>query len=185
MYDDFHDRWRSRWRALLLRIAGGTAVVALVLAAYWARTHVPPPAREGILDAFVAGFVPSEWDAKDALADVPRPELHIALAQLLRPATTDTYAVIIGEHGSGKSTAVRKAARASSADGASGVVFIEIREVRSFSLKLASCLNLDLTIKDEKVSPLPTSRSRRGTGCHSVTRSLRLLGTFAAFTRAR
>lgn len=142
MYDDFQEWWRRR--VLLLRMAGGTAAVALVFAVYWLRTHGPPPARKGILDAFVAGSVPSEWDAKDALADVPRPELHIALAQLLRPAATDTYAVIVGEHGSGKSTAVRKAARASSADGASGVVFIEINEVRTFSLQLASCLNLDV-----------------------------------------
>jgi type II secretory pathway predicted ATPase ExeA len=82
--------------------------------------------------------VPSKWDAKDAFADVPRPELHAALAQLLRPAATDTYAVIVGETGSGKSTAVRKAARASSADGASGVVFIEINEVRKFSKPCAS-----------------------------------------------
>ena len=139
MYDDFQEWWRRR--VLFLRIAGGTAAVALVLAVYWARAHGPPLLRKGILDAFVAGSVPREWDADDALADVPRPELHAALAHLLRPAATKTYAVIVGEHGSGKSTAVRKAARASS-DGPNGVVFIEINEVRKFSLDLASCLNL-------------------------------------------
>lgn len=127
---------------LLLRIAGGTAAVVLTIGAYWVRTYGPPPARKGILETFVAGSVPSMWDMADKLADVPRPDLHAALVRLLRPAATQTYTVIVGALGSGKSTAVRKAARTISADGANGVVFIEIKEVRKFSLDLASCLRV-------------------------------------------
>ena len=47
---------------------------------------------------------------------------------------TPTYAVIVGEHGTGKSTAVRKAARDNGCNNADGVVYIEIGDARMFSI---------------------------------------------------
>jgi predicted ATPase len=47
---------------------------------------------------------------------------------------TPTYAVIVGEHGTGKSTAVRKAARDNGRNNADGVVYIEIGDARMFSI---------------------------------------------------
>jgi len=56
------------------------------------------------------------WDdafrAADADARVPRPALAAALAALLRPGATKQYALVVGESGTGKSTAVRDAVRA-------------------------------------------------------------------------
>ena len=50
------------------------------------------------------------WDA-DAGATVPRPELIADLAALLRPNATKQYALIMGQSGTGKSTAFRAAVR--------------------------------------------------------------------------
>jgi ABC-type dipeptide/oligopeptide/nickel transport system ATPase component len=52
-----------------------------------------------------------EFGSKDARATVQRPALVADLAMLLRPGTTDHYALIVGDSGSGKSTAVREAVR--------------------------------------------------------------------------
>ena len=50
--------------------------------------------------------------AKDANARVPRPDLVASLTALLRPDSADTYALVVGVSGTGKSTAVRAAVRA-------------------------------------------------------------------------
>ena len=79
----------------------------------------------------VASFrAPSHDPFKDenGAADLTRDDLHQQLERLLRPTATQTYAVVVGERGTGKSTAVRKAARAASKDGANGVVYFLIGE---------------------------------------------------------
>lgn len=81
-----------------------------------------------------------QWDinfgAKDARATVPRPALVADLAKLMRPETTDQYALIVGESGTGKSTAVREAVR--SLQSPKGAIYFSAPElVDSFSSDLA------------------------------------------------
>jgi hypothetical protein len=81
-----------------------------------------------------------QWDiafgAKDARASVPRPALVADLAQLMRPETTDQYALIVGESGTGKSTAVREAVR--SLQSPKGAIYFSAPELAaSFSSDLA------------------------------------------------
>lgn len=134
---------------LYLRVAGGVVFIAVAYMAYsiWERGWLLSTSRGGVLDTFVVGgiFAGSEPDPfveKDGAADVVRDELNMQLERLLRPEATDTYAVIVGEHGTGKSTAVRKAARAVSKDGADGVVYFLIGEVSTISTDLAKSLRV-------------------------------------------
>ena len=93
----------------------------------------------------VASFrAPSHDPFKDenGAADLTRDDLHQQLERLLRPTATQTYAVVVGERGTGKSTAVRKAARAASKDGANGVVYFLIGEAPTVSTDLAKSLHV-------------------------------------------
>ena len=81
-----------------------------------------------------------QWDtnfgAKDARATVPRPALVADLAALMRPGSTDHYALVVGESGTGKSTAVREAVR--SLQSPKGAIYFSAPElVASFSSDLA------------------------------------------------
>ena len=145
MYDDFIALWRRK--LLYFRIAGGVAAASIALVAYamWDRGWLLNTSKGGVLSTFVAGgiFSGSESDPfedADRAADVARYDLHLQLVRLLRPVSIQTYAVVVGEHGTGKSTAVRKAARAASKDGANGVVYFLIGEVPTISTDLAKCL---------------------------------------------
>ena len=68
----------------------------------------------GVVDGFLPWESSKHWDAyreADAGATVPRPKLIEDLAALLRPNATKQYALVVGESGTGKSTAVRAAVR--------------------------------------------------------------------------
>lgn len=139
MHDDFIT-WYAKKVKLYWQLLGGAAVLGAI--GLYVMYNNTPPARKSVLAKFEQGSVPSEWAESDALADVPRAELHKSLQAILRPENAShSYAVIVGEHGTGKSTAVRKAARAKGTDDANGVVYIEVGDVRSFAIDLASCLN--------------------------------------------
>lgn len=162
--------WLIRMRRMYVifaSIATATAVGAL----YVSWMYGPQPARTLICAAFEKGLVPPQWTASDALADVPRPALEAALSELLRPGAIGTYGFVVGEHGSGKSTAVRKAARVStvSSGKANGVVYFDAGNVRRFSLELADSLSvstpeidwvglvrrrLEATTRDDRGPPL-------------------------------
>ena len=135
--------WYAK-KVIFFRWIVGIGMVLGAGGVYYTYTYAAPPAQKTFFDTFVTGFVPDKFTAIDApaRADVPRKELHGKLLALLRPtAVTCTYAVIVGEHGTGKSTAVRNAARAKGTDGANGVVYFEIGDVSHFSIDLISCLN--------------------------------------------
>ena len=61
-----------------------------------------------IVSAFEAGGGMNMFSDEDSKANVSRPEVHRALELLLHPSTSKEYAVIVGENGTGKSTAVRQ-----------------------------------------------------------------------------
>lgn len=71
---------------------------------------------------------------------VARPQLHTRLQSLLRPDAVDDYTLIVGAHGTGKSTAVRKAAREASAAGPNGVVYTTVDDGSAFSAQLTTLL---------------------------------------------
>jgi hypothetical protein len=128
------------------------AVVALLVTALGAQLLL----GEAALDARVAaafeasgaraGLVAPSllWDkkygAKDARAGVPRQALATDLAALLHPASTDHYALVVGESGTGKSTAVRDAVRA--LPWPKGALYFSAPEiVTSFSGELARAVD--------------------------------------------
>ena len=77
-----------------------------------------------------------EFRANDALATVPRPVLVANLTALLRPERTAQYALVVGESGTGKSTAVRNTVR--SLPSPKGTIYFSTPElVASFSSDLA------------------------------------------------
>ena len=77
-----------------------------------------------------------EFRANDALASVPRPVLIADLKALLRPEATSQYALVVGESGTGKSTAVRNAVR--SLPSPKGAIYFSTPVlVASFSSNLA------------------------------------------------
>ena len=94
------------------------------------------------------GVVPSwlgrgtHWDTHRAVdsssATVPRPALEADLAALLRPQASKQYVLVVGESGTGKSTAVRSALR--SLPWPSGAVYYSCPALASssFSAGLAS-----------------------------------------------
>ena len=62
-----------------------------------------------VLRAFEEGRGLNSFQGKDGLATVQRSELRKGLLELLHPASSEQYAVIVGGTGTGKSTAVRQA----------------------------------------------------------------------------
>lgn len=112
-------------------VLGDRAVIRSMVATFEAGgvTHGWPP------------WAPTaHWDASfgvtDARATVPRRALTAQLAALLRPEASSQYALIVGESGTGKSTAVRNAVR--SLPTPKGAIYVAAPElVASFSVDLA------------------------------------------------
>ena len=114
-------------------VALGTACVA----GYAWHMQRPSASEDAVLHAFENGAGASK--PEQLLAVVERPELHALLTRVLRPASSKQYVLIVGEHGTGKSTAVRNAARDAGADGTNGVVYYLVpEEVSTFASGLAA-----------------------------------------------
>ena len=137
-------------RVLLLRAAlytgGSVAALGVVLYAYasWSEASV----RRAMLRAFEEGGRPGwEGDFDDGDADIARPALEADLGGLLRLDATREYVVIVGETGTGKSTAVRQAVRALPAP--KGVVYFDAPELLpKFGLKLARAVSYTPYVAD-------------------------------------
>ncbi len=100
-------------------------------------------AKETIIinNAFERGCVAGKMEEKDATASVDRPDLHERLTSVLRPTELSSYVVVVGANGTGKSTGVRKAARAVGDNKVNGVVYYCVGNVGSFSKQLCEMLN--------------------------------------------
>jgi hypothetical protein len=104
-------------------------------ASWWLRPRAPwAPAAQPWDDAY---------RATDLRARVPRPALVRDLAALMRPSgASNQYVLVVGESGTGKSTAVRNAVRELlRSPGAAGVLYFSAPEIaESFSRNLAPVL---------------------------------------------
>jgi hypothetical protein len=92
---------------------GGVAV--LIGGGEGARALVAAWEQRKVLRTFEDGERPTldAWESADDDADVARPALVATLTRVLRPAKTyGAFAVVVGEPGTGKLTAVRQAVRA-------------------------------------------------------------------------
>jgi hypothetical protein len=125
-----------------LRLRAAAGMTAAVIATYaWLR-ETEEGVTQAMLKVFEDGGV-SGWDAQheevDGLATVPRPEVLHGLQSLLRPDISKQYAVVVGENGTGKSTAVRQAIR-SLPDPKGVIYFLTSDSVTSFSTELAQAV---------------------------------------------
>ena len=120
-------------RALL-----GEAAVIASMASTFEAGGVAPGWLHAVLPSRLLAPAP-HWDTfreADAGASVLRPELIADLAGILRPRESKQYVLVVGESGTGKSTAVRSAAR--SLPQPSGCVYFSAPELAaSFSTGLA------------------------------------------------
>lgn len=92
-----------------------------------------------VLGALERGVVGGNWPG-DSSSTVKRAYLNEQLKQLLRPQATCHYGIVMGAHGTGKSTAIRKAARDSSTGRINGVVYYLVEYPATFSTGLAGLL---------------------------------------------
>ena len=114
------------WR--MLSMAGvlvGTGVVGYML-----RNHSPAAVPDSVLQTFEAGGKPG-WDTefdKDAAAKTKRPDVEKKLEEFFYPTPegdlSASYVLIMGEHGTGKSTAVRRAVR--NRKGVNGAIYVNV-----------------------------------------------------------
>jgi len=88
-----------------------------------------------ILNSFEVGRGLETFAEKDSRATVSRPNLHADLKAILYPTETEHYAVIVGENGTGKSTAVRQVL--ASSEGPKGVYFNCPPNHKRFSIELS------------------------------------------------
>jgi hypothetical protein len=137
--------WYVRATRLKLGLlaAGGT-VAALAAWSAWSEHAV----GRRMLAAFEAGGRPG-WERgfDDSDADVDRHELVAALSALLHPPVARDYTVIVGENGTGKSTAVRQAVRALGVP--KGVVYFDAPELLpEFSSRLAESVGFSTDVLD-------------------------------------
>ena len=152
----------------LLKIAGGTVgVILLATCIKYNNVPVMPqfkPAADSVLRAFEegCGLEPFKVDAM-----VDRKDLVDGLGPILQPQKSKSYVVIVGENGTGKTTAVRQALSASKSP--KGAVYFNCPiAVDKFSIKLASLVEfrdqldvsggarrrIESTTKEEKVPDL-------------------------------
>ena len=152
----------------VLKIVGGTVGVISV-AIYMSYFNVPvmpplEPAADSVLRAFEEGRGLKTFDK---MAMIDRKALVGNLMPILQPQESSSYVVIVGENGTGKTTAVRQALSASKSP--KGAVYFNCPiAVDKFSIKLASLVEfrdqldvsggarrrIESTTKEEKVPDL-------------------------------
>jgi hypothetical protein len=127
--------WRTRVYTAVSTLAGVGVV------GYMWLSHRAAAVSDNVLQTFESGGKPG-WDAefdKDASASIDRPDVEKKLEELFF-GTTDlsaSYVLIMGEHGTGKSTAVRRVVR--NKRGINGAIYVNApRDLTTFGSRLAS-----------------------------------------------
>ena len=140
--------WFRRYLAIRAAVygVGGLAVLGGALYGWsvWSEAAV----RRSMLRTFEDGGRPG-WERgfDDSNADVARPELVAELAALLRPEVAREYVVVVGETGTGKSTAVRQAVR--QLPWPKGVVYFDAPELLpKFGMRLAKTVGFSTETLD-------------------------------------
>ena len=103
-------------KAMYAKIGTGVVAAAAVLVYYVSKSGkgfeaiLPPldPPEGKVLEAFQVGKGMEAYEEEDMLAEIERPELAACLLKVLQPDISKQYAVIVGEIGCDKSTAIRK-----------------------------------------------------------------------------
>ena len=132
------------------------ASVAYVMWNYPRSEDVP----DSVLETFESGGKPG-WDAgfkkKDAAANIKRPDVETQLKEFFYTTPTPTpgddpdasYVLIVGEHGTGKSTAVRRVVR--EREGINGAIYVNVPDdIRFFGGVVASAVGMPDTVVDIK-----------------------------------
>jgi hypothetical protein len=124
MWDYAKERWR-RWR--IYSAVGALFCASAVSYMWWNNRAV---ISDSALFAFESGGRPG-WDEDfdmDAAASIKRPDVENKLKELFYPTPegdlSASYVLIMGEHGTGKSTAVRRVVR--DRKGINGAVYVNV-----------------------------------------------------------
>eukprot|EP00386_Alphamonas_edax_P015918 GDKI01048650.1.p1 GENE.GDKI01048650.1~~GDKI01048650.1.p1 ORF type:complete len:586 (+),score=116.82 GDKI01048650.1:75-1760(+) len=153
--------------------AGSVVFVAMVIATILA-IYLKLATRfieRNVRRVFEKGSASSVLYDSDAWVD--RDDLHKLLKTHLRPSSTDTYTVIVGEHGSGKSTAVCKACRDSSDDGPNGVVYFDVgSDEELFGPELLSLVGLNWHLEFFRQLARALGHKEDGSAKHTAWRIL-------------
>lgn len=91
---------------------------------------------ERIVNTFAKGAVSVNFGPSVGKKIITRPDLLAQLKGLLRPNSTNTYAVVVGFPGAGKTTALRQAACDVKANTVNGVVAFKMRNLLTFVKEL-------------------------------------------------
>jgi transcriptional regulator with GAF, ATPase, and Fis domain len=144
----WNDIWAHLRRMSAVRTGFGVAaaLVGISYLAYGAgkKEKILPSfssSDKAIIQAFSEGRGMDAFQAPDADAKVKRPKLHASLKAVLRPSETKQYVVIVGENGTGKSTAVRQVL--SKLEEPKGVVYINCSQYNRFSLQLSRLIGYE------------------------------------------
>lgn len=111
-------------RSLAVKAGLGLLGAGVLGFALWTRR--PAAVADRVLEAFECGGKPG-WDSEfkdDSAARVKRPDLEARLKELFFGEGRAAYILITGEHGTGKSTAVRRAVREQK--GVNGAVYVNV-----------------------------------------------------------
>jgi hypothetical protein len=130
-----------------------STVVGLAGAAYALWTYSPRVVSGNVLQTFESGGKLG-WDegfGKDADAVVKRPDVETQLKEFFYPTPegdlSAAYVLVIGEHGTGKSTAVRRVVR--EREGINGAIYVNVpEEVHLFGGVVAAAVGLPLLTVD-------------------------------------
>jgi hypothetical protein len=130
-----------------------STVVGLAGTAYVMWTYSPKVVSEQVLQTFESGGKPG-WDegfGKDADAVVKRPDVEKKLKEFFYPTPegdlSAAYVLVIGEHGTGKSTAVRRVVREHK--GVNGAIYVNVPDdIRYFGGVVAAAVGLPLLTVD-------------------------------------
>jgi KaiC/GvpD/RAD55 family RecA-like ATPase len=145
IYDDIKTFLK---RKVVLSAIAGVAILGYGAYVLW--PYRPSAVPDRVLAAFVAGGLPG-WDtdfSDDNEADIKRPTINADLERFIFPQRRDTkYVVIVGEHGTGKSTAVRSVVRNRTGD--KGAVYVNTPlDVYKFSRVLATAVDFTWDVVD-------------------------------------
>jgi KaiC/GvpD/RAD55 family RecA-like ATPase len=145
LYDDIKTLLK---RKILLGAIGGIAIVGYGAHVLW--PYRPSAVPDRVLAAFVEGGLPG-WDQEfsaDARANSKTSTVIADLERFIFPQDGDTkYVVIVGEHGTGKSTAVRSVVRNRTGD--KGAVYVNTPlDVYKFSRVLATAVDFTWDVID-------------------------------------
>jgi hypothetical protein len=146
MWDAFQAFMR---RQRLIAAVGALVSSAAVGYVWWHRSPTSVP--DHTLKIFESGGKPG-WDAKfvkDASASIARPDVETKLDELFF-GTTDlsaSYVLVMGEHGTGKSTAVRRVVR--NRKGVNGAVYVNVpSKVPLFGALMAAAVGVPEVVVD-------------------------------------